>query len=267
MTRVLWLLAAAWLVCPTSAAASRLDLARARTLYNAGQFDTAIDAARLARDSPETADAAAIVLARAHLERYRERVDPSDLAAARAALSSVRALGLDDRDRVEFLLALGASLFLEDEFGAAAEVFESGLVQAHELDLRLGDAMLDWWGNAVERAAVLVPRQARQEGFARLEERMAQEVALNPASPVAGYWLAVAVRGSGRAERAWSVAVASWVRARLAGEQTATLRADLDRLVRQGIIPDRVQPLPPEQRVQAELDLRAEWEMLKEKWQ
>ncbi len=251
MTRVLWLLAATCLAWPPSAAASRQDLARARTLYNERQFDGAIEAARQARDSPETADAAAIVLARAHLERYREGVDPSDLAAARSALASVRALGLDVRDRAEFLLALGASLFLEDEFGAAAEVLESGLLR----------------GNAVERAAALMPREPRQESFNRLEEGMAQHLALNPASSVAGYWLVVAVRGSGRAERAWNVAVASWVRARLAGEQTATLRADLDRLVRQGIIPDRVQPLPAEQRVQAELDLRAEWEMIKEKWQ
>lgn len=267
MTRVLWLLAAACFACPTTAAATRLDLARARTLYNERQFDSAIEAARLARDSPDTTDPAAIVLARAHLERYRERVDPSDLSAARAALASVRPLGLDARDRVEFLLALGSSLFLEDEFGAAAEVFESGLLRAQALDLPLGEAMLDWYGNAVERAAALAQRDARQEGFARLEERMAQQVALNPASAVAGYWLVVAVRGSGRAERAWDIASASWVRARLAGEQTATLRADLDRLVRQGIIPDRVQPLPPEQRVQAELDLRAEWELFKEKWQ
>lgn len=267
MTRVLWLLAATCLAWPASAAASRQDLARARTLYNERQFDGAIEAARQARDSPETADAAAIVLARAHLERYREGVDPSDLAAARSALASVRALGLDVRDRAEFLLALGASLFLEDEFGAASEVLESGLLRANTLDPDLGEAMLDWWGNAVERAAALMPREPRQESFNRLEEGMAQHLALNPASSVAGYWLVVAVRGSGRAERAWNVAVASWVRARLAGEQTATLRADLDRLVRQGIIPDRVQPLPAEQRVQAELDLRAEWEMIKEKWQ
>jgi hypothetical protein len=116
----------AWVAGVGLADASRADLARARLLYNERQFDAAIEAARLARDTPETADAAAVVLARAHLERYRERVDPADLAAARAALAAVRPMALEARDRAEFLLGLGASLFLEDEFGAAADVFESG---------------------------------------------------------------------------------------------------------------------------------------------
>src|SRR5688572_21734077 len=60
---------------PLVAEATRADLAKARSLYNKRQFDEAIQAATAARRTDITADAAAIVLARAHLERYRERAD------------------------------------------------------------------------------------------------------------------------------------------------------------------------------------------------
>ena len=101
----------------------------------------------------DSADAASIVLARAHLERYRERADPSDLKAAREVLGTIRADGLDRRDQVELLLALGESMFLEDDFGAAAAIFESALDQAAETDPSLAEALLEWWGSAVERQA------------------------------------------------------------------------------------------------------------------
>ena len=47
-------------------------LAKARTLYNAGDFDGAIDAASVARKDEAWADAAALVVARSHLELYRD---------------------------------------------------------------------------------------------------------------------------------------------------------------------------------------------------
>lgn len=246
--------------------ATRADLAKARSLYNSRQFDAAIDAAAAARRTPATADAAAIVQARAHLERYRERVDPADLSAARAALGSVRAAGLDARDRIEYLLAAGQSLFLEDDFGAAAELFESALERASEADPQLLDALLDWWGSATERRAAALPRDERVAAFRRLGARMADEVSRNAASAAASYWSVVALRGQGEARRAWDAAIAAWLRARLAGEQAASLRADLDRLMQQGIIPDRVGSLPADRRAAAESDLRAEWELVKEKW-
>ncbi len=254
------------LLLPAVAWATRADLARARTLYNQRQFDQAIEAADLARQSPDTADAAAVVLARAHLERYRERVDPADLSAARTALAAVKPTGLDGRDRLEFLIALGASLFLEDDFGAAAEIFASGLGRAEALDPALYEAFLDWWGSAIERQAAVVDRSHRIASFERLSVRMNDELSRNPSSAVAGYWVVIAARGVGDPLRAWDAAVASWVRARLAGERTSSLRADLDRVVREGIIPDRVRDLPVDQRAQAESELRAEWELVKEKW-
>lgn len=253
-------------VLPIVAEATRADLAKARALYNKRQFDEAIEAATMARRTDITADAAAIVLARAHLERYRERANPSDLSAARSALTAIRSHTLDQRDRLEFLLALGESLFLEDDFGAAAATFEIGLDRAASADPLLHESMLDWWGSAIERQAERLSRDARIALFRRLAERTLSELSRNPASASASYWYVVALRGSDEAERAWHGAIAAWVRARLAGERAATLRADIERLVERGIIPDRVRRLPADRRADAESALRAEWELFREKW-
>jgi len=248
------------------AQSSRADLGKARAHYNQREFDEAIVAATAARRTADEADAAAIVLARAHLERYRERADPADLSAARAALALIRASGLDARDQMEFVLALGESLFLEDDFGAAAEMFESGLERAAATDRELGDAMLEWWGSAVERQASVMPREPRVAVFSRLADRMKQELVRNPASAAASYWMAVGLRGAGEPDRAWDAAVAGWLRARLVGERAPALRADLDRLVLRGIIPDRVRHLSQDQHAGAESQLKVEWELVKEKW-
>jgi hypothetical protein len=248
------------------ALASREDLARALALYNERQFDQAIDAATMARKSPETRDAAAVVLARAHLERYREQVDPADLGAAREALGSVRTAVLDSRTRLEYLVALGQALFLEDEFGAAANLFGSAVAPARAVDSQLEESIVDWWGSAMERRAALAETEIREELFAGLACDMQNALAQNPESAAAVYWIAAALRGAGESSKAWDAAASGWVRARLAGERSAGLRADLDKLVLQGIIPDRVKLLPPLERAAAESQLRADWELIKERW-
>lgn len=242
------------------------ELAQARAYYNQRQFDEAIAVASAARKVPEAADAAALVLARAHLERYRERADPADLSAAREVLGGIRAGSLEARDQVELLLALGQSLFLEDDFGASAELFESGIERAVAVDRELGEAMLEWWGSAVERLAGGLTREPRTVAFSRVVERMREELARRPSSAAACYWTAAALRGAGDPERAWDAAVAGWVRARLMGDGAASLRADLDRLVLRGIIPDRVRPLAVDQQTSTESQLKADWELVKERW-
>jgi hypothetical protein len=248
-----------------SAQTVRADLARARTAYNERDFSEAIAAATLARRSADTADAAAIVLARAHLDRYREGADPADLSAARIVLGSIRAGTLDERDEVELLLAMGEALFLEDEFGAAAELLETGLARAR-IDPTLTESMLEWWGSATERRASAAAPDARRQHWVRLVERMATEVSQTPSSPAASYWMVVGLRGTGEVDRAWDAAVAAWVRARLAGNRSAALRADLNQLVMLGIIPDRVRHIAQDQRAAAESQLRADWELVKERW-
>jgi len=249
-----------------SAAAQRPELARAREAYNQRQFDTAIEAAQAAQKSAATLDVATVVLARAHLERYRERANPDDLSAARVALGTVRVSNLDARDHVDFLMALGEALFFEDDYGAAAALFESGLDGALAQGPTTGEAMLDWWGSAMERHGDRLDPDRRAAAFARLRDRMARELARHPGSAAAAYWIVVGTRGTGDAAAAWDAAIAGWVRARLAGSRSATLRADLDRLVLEGIIPDRVRLLPADQRERAESDLRTEWAVVKERW-
>ena len=149
------------LVFGGSAAAQRAELAKARAAYNQQQFDEAIDAAQVARKFPATSDAATVVLARAYLERYRQRANPGDLAAARVSLGTVRVTNLDSRDHVDFLMALGEALFFEDEFGAAAALFESSIDSAIAQGPGTGEAMLDWWGSAIERQADALEREQR----------------------------------------------------------------------------------------------------------
>lgn len=248
------------------AAAQRAELARARTAYNESRFDEAIEAALVAQKVSVTSDAATVVLSRAYLERYRQRANPADLAGARVQLGTIRVSNLDARDRVDFLMALGEALFFEDDYGAAASLFESGLDAAVAQGDVTGEAMLDWWGSAMERQADALPKEQREALFKRMRDRMGRELEREPGSAAAAYWIVVATRGTGDAHGAWELAVAGWVRARFAGSRSATLRADLDKLVLEGVIPDRVKQLGSEKRWQAESELRTEWAVVKERW-
>jgi hypothetical protein len=246
--------------------ASREDLARARQLFNERRFDEAIAAATAARKTPETADAAGIVLARAHLERYRQLADAADLGAARAALSAVGVDKLGTPDRAEFLIALGGSMFLEDDFGAAAEIFESAMEIAPAAGETAREAVLDWYGSAMERWAAPYVTSRRAQMLTRLITRMETEQAKNPGSRAASYWLAAGLRAQGELDRAWQAAIAAWVRAPIAGASALALRADIDRLMLEGIIPDRGREAPDGERDGRETALRAEWELVKQKW-
>jgi len=206
------------------------------------------------------------VLARALLERYRDRADPSDLSAAREALGTVRGDTLSERDRLELLLAFGEALFLEDDFGAAAEMLETGLTGAAGVDEALLESMLEWWGSAVERQASGLAPDLRKARFSHLAARMQEELSRVPSSAAASYWNVVGLRGAGESLRAWDAAVAAWVRARLVGERSASLRADLDQLVLTGVIPDRVAHIVQDQRAASESQLKAEWALVKERW-
>jgi hypothetical protein len=254
------------IVFSSSVSAQRAELGRARELYNQRQFDAAIEAAEAARKTPSIADAATVVLARGHLERYRERANPEDLSAARMALGTVRVVNLDSRDTVDFLMALGEALFFDDDFGAAAILFESGIDAAFAEGTPTAEAMLEWWGSAMERHADGLEREPRLAAFTRLRDRMSRELSRNPGSAAAAYWIVVGTRGAAEPIEAWEAAIAGWVRARLAGPYSAKLRADLDKLVLEGIIPDRVRAVAPDRRPQTESDLKGEWAVVKERW-
>jgi hypothetical protein len=241
-------------------------LAKARALYNAGDFEGAIDAASVARKDAEWADAAALVVARAHLERYRERVDAEDLAAARAALGAVRAAVLTPRDQVDLIVGLGLSLYLGETYGAAAELFETALSRAALLGTRDRLLLLDWWATSLDREAQIRPADRRARVFERIASRMNEEIQRDPGSPVANYWLAVSARGAGDIDAAWNFAIAAWVRSTLSPDTTERLRDDLDRLVTQALIAERSRTLVSREPQDAVNALKTEWELVKQQW-
>ncbi len=249
-------------------AAAQPPLARARALYNQQKFDEAIAAAEEARRQPGNAEAAALVSGRARLERYRRTSDPVDLSAAREALRSIRPAQLAPRDRVDLLIGQGVALFLADEFGAAAEVFEVAWGRADGLPPDARDRLIDWWASAIDRQAQQHSAAERAPYYRRVLERVAAEARRDAASAPAAYWLAVASRGLGDLERAANATLAGWVRGRAAADQGVALRADLDRLMLQAIIPERARQVTGgrDAQQQALASLTADWEQFKAQW-
>jgi hypothetical protein len=264
MTRILTALA--FIMMPIAAAAAEpAALARARALYNSASYDAAIDAATTARLDPKAEDAAALVLARAHLERFRANGAAADLTAARSALGAVRTTVLSARDQLDLLIGLGQTLYFSDAFGAAADVFDSALGCASTLTARDRGKLLDWWASALDRQAQARPADKRASAFTRIVDRMETELRNEPGSVIANYWLVVAARGAGDLDRAWDAAIAGWVRASL-GPATADLRTELDRVVTDALIPERARTHPPREQQDAAAALRTEWEKAKADW-
>ncbi len=246
-------------------AAPQNPLARARELYNQQQYDAAIAAAREARAQPELADAAAVVLGRAHLERYRNGSQAPDLAAARESLVAVDTGRLVARDRSELLVGLGELLYFEGHFGAAAELFGAALGGSPSADAAGREYVLDWWAMALDHAAQASGDAERRQLYARLLERVEPAASGDQPSAAAMYWVAAGAAGMDEFGRAWHAAIAAWVRAPMASVRRAALRADLERLVQQVIIPGRAVTLAPaadpKQTVAA---MQAEWNAIKE---
>ncbi len=250
-------------VAPLAAADA---LAEARRLYNIGQYETAARYAREALKVSATSESARLVLGRVQLERFRRTADPADLNEARDALKNVNAELLDTRERAELSIGLGQCLFLEDRFGPASESFERSLDVSGALGPEAHERVLDWWATALDRLALSRPRETRDSIYARIVTRMEKELAFDPASAPAAYWLAAGLRGSGNLDRAWFAAIAGWVSAVLGRDHGAALRADLDRLMMQGIIPERAARLQPRDSKQVAASMQAEWDALKASW-
>jgi hypothetical protein len=245
-------------------AAEHPQLATARALYNAANYDGAISAASESRRLAQWADASALVIARSHLELFRLRSNPADLTAAREALRGLRPASLTPRDQVDLLIGHGQALYFGEFAGAAAELFDTALARGSLLGARDRQQLLDWWASALDRDAQSRPLDRREPVYERILRRMEEEVQIDAGNPTANYWLAVAARGSGDLDRAWHAAVAAWVRASFAPDRAARLREDLDQLVTQALISDRVRARPGREQPDALASLRAEWELVKE---
>ncbi len=264
---VLSILAAAiWVLAAGSAAAQTDPLARAHDFYNQRLYDGAIRWATEARNVPAQADAAAIVLARAHLERYRQRMTGDDLDAARSALMPLDIARFTARDRLHWTIATGQLLYFDRRFGTAAEFFEAALGQVDLLEPGARDRLVEWWATALDQQAQLGPPAERQAIYRRILARAEEDLRRDDRSTIAAYWLAVAAVGIEDLDRAWAAAEAAWLRSSSATPAGATLRHDLDRLMASVIIPERARHLSPTNPQQAMTLLQQQWAEMKEKY-
>lgn len=261
----LLLLAAALVLTPAQLAAADL-LAEARRLYNLQQYDAAERVAQEAAENVATVDRARVVLGRIHLERYRRSAEPDDLAAARTALRATDTRALDDRERIELTIGLGEALYFEDRFGAAAEMFETIMDASALLGPLAHERVVDWWATSVDRLAQSRQPAERAAIYDRLSVRMGREIERDPGSVPAGYWLVAAARGRGDLDRACDNAAAAWVRAIHARDRGIALRADIDRLMVQGVLPERAARLSTRDPKAALSGMIAEWDAFKERW-
>jgi hypothetical protein len=263
------LTALAFVVVATSAQVAPDALTRARQAYNAQQIADAVTLANSARTIPATRDQAAIVLGRALLERFRRVGDVTDLAVARQAV--LEAAGhpptrWTPAERTELTLAMAELLFADEHFGAAADLFEAVLNTTQGDDE--GERVLEWWALSIDHYAQRGLEEERARRYGRLLSRVELELARRPTA-TALYWHAAAARGVEDLERAWTLVRAGWVRAPLlvSGDALTGVRRDLDRLMREAIIPERARTIAPAGGpAEAQAALLAEWAAFMAAW-
>ena len=249
-------------------------LADARRLYNERRYEEAAKLAADARTRPELAPAASVVHARSLLERYRETTERAAIDQAREALTAVDLARLGRRDAVEYVIGLGLTLYLDDQFSlgdrfsAAAAQFELALTYADVLDEQSRDALFEWWAMSLDNQAQQGPESGRQDVYARILAGAEREIAISDKSVSAAFWLAAAARGVEDLPRALGAATAAWIRAGSMGTAGVNLRNDLNTLVVDVILPERARQLAPNIDPRPALSfLSAQWEELKKKWE
>jgi hypothetical protein len=260
------LLAALLAAGPGALQAAGDQLTDARKFYNQGDYAAAMQLASQAVLDPTLADGARVLLGRSYLERFRQSANPGDLTAARDALRRANPQALAYNDRLDLMIGQAETLFLEDRFGAAAELFETTLDRSAAFGVAAHERVLDWWATALDRHARTRPPEDRRALFLRILERMRAEAAVDAGSRAAWYWQAAATRETGDLERAWQLAMAGWVRAPLGLDHGEALRADLEQLVTEAIIPERAARLFSEDPLAAEEGMLNEWEAFKAGW-
>lgn len=256
---------AALLLALSTVAARPDQLATARRLYNQGEYDEALAAAHDAEADPASVSSARLVIARIRLERYRRTADGADLSAARTALRTIDPRALDGREHAELQVGLAEILFLDDDFGAAAEMLEP-VLSSTGIGPDAHDRALDWWATSLDRQAQTLALADRPPMYRRIASAMESELRRDPNSAVANYWIAAAARGAGDLDRAMAAASAAWVRATLMHDRGAALRTDIDRLVTLAVIPERAQRLTTRDKRQAANEMTAEWNAFKSAW-
>ena len=250
-----------------SPAGAQPGLDPARQLYNLGRYQEAIDAAVHLRGTP-LADPANLLVARSYLELFRKTTDRAALVAGRSALADLHPARLSPRERTDYLIGLGEALYLDDAFGPAAELFAGVLDRGEELGPTTFDRVFDWWATSLDRQAQSGAAGNREQLYETVRARAAAALGRVPSSSAAAYWLAASYRYLGDLTRAWDAAVAAWVRAPLSDDQGRALRADIDQLVIQAILPERVRLMASTDadRERVTAALRTSWEAVKMDW-
>ena len=260
-----------FLVLVPRIAFAQSELERARSLYNAGRYEESITAATRAASRPALANSARLILARAHLEQFRQGGDANELSTARTTLLMLKPAGLAPQEAVEWQVGVATALFLEDQLGPAAEIFTTLLPSARaRLTPEQYEKLLDWWGTAFTRFAESLTGQAKTQMYEKLLRHARSELERNAFSGPATYWTVVASRGVGDLEAAWNAAVTGWIR--LSGEANhQKLQADLDAFVTKTLIPERAQVrtggrLDAEPAVGEIAALRNQWRAVTSRW-
>ena len=154
------------------------------------------------------------------LERYRQSADREELNLARESLRGVDTTPLDAAERVELTVGLAEALYFEEKYGAAAaavRIRASAFGASGHARARTGARLVgDCRGPSGADAASLT---SGRRIYARVLDRMTDEIAEYPGSAAAGYWLAAAARAGGDVDRAWHAAIAGWLRAPLADDR------------------------------------------------
>ena len=242
-------------------------LARARQLYNAGQYDEAITAAREAATRasvPERSPPAARPRAAGAAPR-----EPHDRRSGWCAFGTrgcrcVRALrSRAPRPRRR----TGRGLYLDGQYRSAASLLEPALEQMGLLSPAAREQVVDWWGTAMDRYAQTRPPDERWSSTTRSRHGCG---CISPGIPIPRR------PRTGCRRRRWRVAISSWrgtwrwpgwVRSTLAPDKGVSLRTDLDRLVTQAIIPERVNASPTSPMADAAAArFASEWDEAKGRW-
>jgi tetratricopeptide (TPR) repeat protein len=264
-----WIGLALVVTAPVSALAQQTPtdpLSRARQLYNAGKYDEAITAATEATTKSAGQNDARLLLGRALLERHRASRTSEDLAQAREALQAVDATALNDRGRIDLVVGLGEALYLDGQYRPSAALLEPVLEQMGLLPAAAREQVVDWWATAMDRYAQTRPPEERTDIYQGVSTRLQVHLGRYPDSSAVSYWLPAAALARGDLELAWDLALAGWARSTLAPDKGVQLRTDLDRLVTQALIPERVKRASDDPDSGAAARFAAEWEEAKGKW-
>ena len=193
----------AWSRWPRTLAAAPIaaadPLAEARRLYNAGQYDAAEQAAlaalKHARRPPKRR---ALVLGRIHLERFRQSADPAELpGAAKRCERSTRDASIK-RDRARADHRPGRVALPRRSLRPGRGAFRSRCSIARLRSDRSHTSGCSTGGPPPSIALRSSAREARAETYTpHRRRRMEQELALDPGSAAAAYWLTAAARGMG----------------------------------------------------------------------